>query len=215
MSLLYLLRERPADPEKICHWLVTYGQEPYRAGKAYGIYAETINSVAASRPQVRKQLTAAWDYAFSWVLEEPFSHHPALPATVLLAIMSVALLWGWLTEAAIFGLTWAGILRIGETLQATRSNLILPRDAVAQDTPTENQGKHAKHQAARVDPADIVALLDLAFARVAPESKLWPGSAATLTRRFGDLMRALQLPDESSGRHRAFDLSSLRPGGAC
>lgn len=91
VSLLYLVRERPADPEKICHWLVTYGQELYRAGKAFGIYAETINSVAASRPQVRKQLTAAWDYAFSRVSEEPFSHHPALPATVLLAIMSVAL----------------------------------------------------------------------------------------------------------------------------
>lgn len=103
-----------------------------------------------------------------------------------------------MTEAAIFGLTWAGILRIGETLQATRSDLILPRDAVAGTNyvllkirQPKTRGKHAKHQAARVDPADIVALLDLAFARAAPESKLWPGSAATLRRRFGDLMRAL------------------------
>ncbi|CAL1161226.1 unnamed protein product [Cladocopium goreaui] len=183
---------------------------------------ELLSAAERRRADERKQLTAAWDYAFSGVSEEPFSHHPALPATVLLAIMSVALLSGWLTEAAIFGLTWAGILRIGETLQATRSDLILPRDAVAGTNyvllkicQPKTRGKHAKHQAARVDPADIVALLDLAFARVAPESKLWPGSAATLTRRFGDLMRALQLPDESSGRHRAFDLSSLRPGGAC
>jgi hypothetical protein len=94
VSLLFLLHEKPADPEKLTFWLTSYGQELYKAGKAYGIFAETINSVAAARPQIRKQLTGAWDYAFSWLADEPFSHHPALPASVLLALMSVALLWG-------------------------------------------------------------------------------------------------------------------------
>ena len=34
--LTYLLSERPPDPEKICSWLVLYGKELYRSGKAYG-----------------------------------------------------------------------------------------------------------------------------------------------------------------------------------
>ena len=75
---------------------------------------------------------AAWDFAYSWVSEEPFSHHPALPASILLAIMAVAILWGWLAEAAIFGL--AGILRVGEILQATREDwLRAAKDKRAED----------------------------------------------------------------------------------
>ena len=71
----------------------------------------------------------AWDLAFAWQADEPREHHPAMPLSVLLAICSLALLWGWPHEAAIFAMTWSGILRIGETLAATREDLILPCDA--------------------------------------------------------------------------------------
>jgi hypothetical protein len=102
VSLRFLLQDKPPDPERISEWLVAYGRELFRTGKAYGIFAETINSVSAARPAIRKQLTLAWDYALSWVADEPFHHRPAMPASVLLAILAVALLWGWVEEAAIF-----------------------------------------------------------------------------------------------------------------
>ena len=54
VSLLYLLNERPADPEKISKWLVEYGREMYKTGKTYNSYAETVNAVAGARPQIRK-----------------------------------------------------------------------------------------------------------------------------------------------------------------
>ena len=57
-------------------------------------------------------------------------------------------------------------------------------------------------------------LLDIAFAKRGPHEKLWPLSSATLRRRFGDLMKALKLPDATNGRFKPFDLSSFRPGGA-
>eukprot|EP00435_Cladocopium_sp_Y103_P039317 s2363_g10.t1 len=180
----------------------------------------TEGRTPADWPQIRKQLAVAWDFAYSWI-EEPFGHHPALPASVLLAIMSVAILWGWLNEAAVFGLAWCGILRIGEVLQATRADLVLPRDAVSgtqyallKIREPKTRGRHAKHQAARVDPADVVLLLDIAFSGKGSTEKLWPLSAATLRRRFGDLMQALKLPQTNDGRLRPFDLSSFRPGGA-
>ena len=44
--------------------------------------------------------------------------------------------------------------------------------------------------------------------------KLWPFSAATLRKRFGDLLRAVGLPTERKGSLKPFDLGSLRPGGA-
>eukprot|EP00435_Cladocopium_sp_Y103_P017362 s4386_g4.t1 len=221
VSLTFLLRERPVDPEKICNWLVSYGKELYKSGKAYGIFAETINSVGAARPILKKQLTLAWDLAFSWIAGEPYGHHPAMPASVLLGLLSIALLWGWLTEAAILGMTWAGILRIGEALQACRRDLVLPRDAapgtyyaLLKIHEPKTRGRHAKHQAARIDPSDIVLLLELAFAKKSADEKLWPFSASTLRKRLGDLMHALKLPTGAADRSKQFDLSSLRPGGA-
>ena len=107
-----LLTAKPPDAEEISRWLVTYGQEMFLAGKAYGKFAETINGVAAARPIFRKQLVAAWDLAFAWLADEPFQHHPALSLAILLALMATALMWGWPIEAAIVGLTWSGILRI-------------------------------------------------------------------------------------------------------
>lgn len=222
VSLLFLLRERPADPEKIAAWLCVYGNELFRSGKAYGIFAETINSVASARPQIRKQLAAAWDLAFSWLHDEPFGHHPAMPASVLLSLLSVCLIWGWVREAAVFGLAWAGILRIGEVLQARRGDLVLPRDAapgtayaLLKIREPKTRGRHARHQAARVDPVDIIQLLDLAFSKCGPQAPLWPMSASTLRKRLDALMRAAKLPtgNEKAGV-RPFDLSSFRPGGA-
>ena len=90
---------KPADPEEISRLLVLYGQEMFLAGKAYGRYAETINAVASARPSWRKQLSGAWDLAFAWLADEPAQHHPALPLSILLAALSVALLWGWPIEA--------------------------------------------------------------------------------------------------------------------
>lgn len=61
ISLSYLLHEKPCDPGKISQWLVVYGRELFKSGKAY-----------RSRPELRKQLTQAWDLAVSWVAGEPF-----------------------------------------------------------------------------------------------------------------------------------------------
>ncbi|OLQ15595.1 hypothetical protein AK812_SmicGene21 [Symbiodinium microadriaticum] len=115
--------------EEISGILVSYGRSLFRAGAAYYRYSETINAVAAARPGIRRHLGSAWDLAFAWLSEEPHAHHKALPKGVLLAVLAAALSWGWLREAAVFALAWAGLLRIGEALNAYRRDLILPRDA--------------------------------------------------------------------------------------
>lgn len=130
ISLDDLLDSKPLDAETVAGALTEFGREMYYAGKPYGRFSETINAVAARRPAIRKALVQAWDLAFAWQADEPREHHPAMPLSVLLAICSLALLWGWPHEAAIFSMTWAGILRIGETLAATRADLILPWDGI-------------------------------------------------------------------------------------
>ena len=111
------LLDAPGDvSEKVANLLVGYGQALFRGGQPYYKYSETINAVAALKPSIRRSLTYAWDLAFAWLTEEPHCHHKAMPLGILLAVLSAALAWGWATEAALFGLAWAGLLRPGEVL---------------------------------------------------------------------------------------------------
>ena len=221
VMLSVLLPAKPPDPEEINRYLVLYGQEMFAAGKAFGRFAETVNAVLASRPLIRKQMTASWDLCFAWLADEPTQHHPALPLSILLAMMGLALMWGWPVEAAVFGLAWSGLLRIGEVIMAKRDDLILPDDAapgvryaLLRINSPKTRGRAARRQAARIDPPDLINLLSAVFGRLNKEKKLRPFSATALRKRFCALLSALGLPTKRLHGKRPFDLGSLRPGGA-
>ena len=147
------------------------------------------------------------DLAFAWLTEEPTIRHK-------LAVMSVALLWGWAAEAAVFGLTWTGLLRIGEVLNASRRDLVLPDDAAPGTRHVralKTRGRAARHQAAGVDPQDIVELLATVFGPLPAAAKLWPFSDGVLRRRLNAILTRLC---PLGGGQAVFDLASLRPGGA-
>ena len=78
----------------------------------------------------------------------------------------------------------------------------------------KTRGTAAKHQSARIDPADGVELLDAVFRHFEPEARLWGGSPSMLRRRFGELQKALGLPTVRSRTVVPYDMASLRGGGA-
>ncbi len=216
-----LIFSSPPDPEAVCHWLVAYGRELHAAGKSYNKYVETINGIATARPLLRRQMAQAWDLAFAWLQDEPHQHHPALPQSILLSMLSTALLWGWPVVAAILSMTWAGVMRIGEVVYATRRDLVLPTDSapdidyiLVRIKEPKSRGRAARHQSARIDPSDIVSLITKVFKGFAPSDRLWPSSAGTLRRRFNSLLTAVGLPTTRGPWGRPYDLGSLRPGGA-
>ena len=224
-SKRHLSRCRPVPPHKtdiecLVNFLTGYGRELFSAGIPYFHYVETINAISSRRATARRMLQGAWDVAFTWLSYEPSSHHVAMPPVILLAVLTACLLWGWRTEAGIFALAWGGLLRIGEATQATRSCLILPRDVLWTQAfillrirEPKTRLRAARHQAAKVEPADLVALIDAAFSRLAPTSRLWPFSAQTLRKRLDTILERLGVP---TGRthSRPLDLGSFRPGGA-
>ena len=207
--------------EEINVLLVQYGKLLYSAGRPYGHYSETINSVVAKRAVLRRNLQMAWDYAFAWVKAEPPVHHTACPWQVLLALVSTALMWGWITEAGMLSLIWGGLLRAGEAAKATRHDLLLPEDTrhtnrfallAIEEPKTRFTG--ARHQSTKVDAPDLLRVLSLAFGRLKAHERLWPFSGQTLRNRFRSLLRGLHIEGQIGKGLRGLDLGSLRPGGA-
>ena len=216
-----VINRKPLDPEEISGLLVDYGRELHFSGRSYNVFAETINAVVMARPLLKRQVVEAWNLAYAWLVDEPYEHHPAMPIGILTAMITLALSWGWAVEAAILAMTWAGVLRIGEVIQAVRGDLVLPTDSIGgvdyillKIHLPKTRGRSAKHQSARIDPKDLVALISAVFKRYPDSQRLWEFSPATLRRRFNSLQTAIGLPTQRSKGVRPFDLGSLRPGGA-
>ncbi|CAE7435814.1 unnamed protein product [Symbiodinium microadriaticum] len=219
-SLETLLQAKPFDPEDLCSWLTTYGRDLYNSGRPYWHYAETVNAVTAARPAFRRQAQGAWDLAFAWLAEEPYGHHTAMPLSVLLSVLTTCLYWGWVREAGCFALAWGALLRGGEICKALRKDLVFPADALGAQTfvllrisEPKTRSRAARHQAAKLEPSDLVQVVQLAFEKLPRESPLWPMSQQSLRKRFTTVLACLGI-DRAFGREKALDLGSFRPGGA-
>ena len=96
--------------------LAGYGQFLYDSGEPLGIYVDTINAVVDLDRSLRRQLQAAWDVADSWRALVPQRNHVPTPPVLSLAMISLALLWGWVDVAALIYLSFVAMLRPGELL---------------------------------------------------------------------------------------------------
>eukprot|EP00438_Fugacium_kawagutii_P020864 Skav209436 [mRNA] locus=scaffold805:189644:194096:- [translate_table: standard] len=221
IDLQELLVHYHTNVEEINLLLVRYGRVLFQRGKTYNQFAETINSLADRKPVLRRLLQGAWDLGFAWAKQEPSQHHIALPVPILLAMISTSLIWGWLEVAGLLALGFGALLRPGELTQATRQDLLLPADVgftighvLLSIAEPKTRFSQARHQSARLDSSDLVAVVDLACRTLPPGRKLWPYSAQTLRGRFKSLLASLELPTEHSAPLRCLDLGSLRSGGA-
>ena len=116
----------PPDYDLVNSVLTRYGRHLFSSGKPYYHFAETINSVSARRPLLRRSLQQAWGLCAMWTAFEPVEHHKAMPVQLLLGVLATCLIWGWTREAAIFAMCWGMLLRPGEMLAAKRCDIIFP-----------------------------------------------------------------------------------------
>ena len=112
------------------------------------------------------------------------------------------------------------LLRVSKATRATRGHLVFPADAFWMQTfvlgkidEPKTRGRAAKHQAAKLEPSDLVSIVSLAFESLPKTSRLWPHSNQSLRKRFDTVLERLQIPT-ARGPSRPLDLGSLRPGGA-
>ena len=221
IDLADLFDLQPQTTRKLNLLLTRYGRDLFEAGWPYSHYSEVINAVSGKEPALRRSLQPAWDLAFAWLREEPHSHHVALPWQVLLAMVTTSIMWGWPRVAGMLALTWGALMRVGETLAARRRDLLLPSDVgdtvsyglVSIHEP-KTRFKAARHQSARIDQPDLLAVVNMAFGHLSGNSKLWPYSASTLRSRFDNLVRRLGVDTWEGQGSKSLDLGSLRAGGA-
>ena len=221
IDIEFLLSSALQHSEDINTVLSHYGRQLYYAGRPYGHFAGTINAVVSRRAILRRHLQPAWDVAYSWMRNEPPTHHTACPWQVALALIATALLWGWTREAGIIALCFAGILRAGEGLKALRRDLLLPSDSLYMNDfillaidEAKTRFSTARHQCAKVDAADMVRVIQIGFSKLLPNEHLWPFSGQTFRNRFKSLQTSLGLPTAIHNGLKPLDVGSLRPGGA-
>ena len=201
--------------------MIQFGRRLYHSGKTYAQHAETLNALTSRKPGLKRMLTAAWDLGYAWNQQEPSHHHIPLPIPVLLAMISTSLMWGWLAMAGILSLGFGGLLRPGEIANALRRDLLTPVDTgnttnfcLLTVREPKSRFTFARQQSSKIDSADLVEVIVMAFQDLEPHCRLWPYSAQTLRARFKALLQALRLPSSSSRTQRCLDLGSLRSGGA-
>ena len=216
-----VIHASPPDVDLINQLLVTYGRWLFKEGKPFYHYCETLNGITTVRPQLRRTIQQAWDLAFMWGSFEPSEHHQAMPEQILIAVISVCWLWGWRREAAVFAMCWGALLRVGELLQAYRSDLITPEDVdftinyiLLKIKEPKTRYRAARHQSGKLEQADLCFVVSCGFQRLAKGDKLWQLSGSTLRTRLEKVLSRLLLPTQPGQFPKPLSLASFRPGGA-
>ena len=216
-----LVKRASHEPELLVRQLLQYGMQLYEAGRPYSHYAETVNGLGARHPSIRRLMSGAWDLAFAWLREEPYEHHQACPYQVLLAATTLSILCGWPRVAGAIVLMWGAVCRVGEVLNATRADLVLPTDmegalhaVMLRVGEPKTRFRAARHQVARMDWEDLVSFTIAVFDELKQQERLWPASPQLLRTRFKQLLEAMGLPTTHGPHGRPLDLGSLRAGGA-
>ena len=129
---------------------------------------------------MRRQLQRSWDLAFAWVRDEGPIHHLSTPWQILLAMVSLSITWGWIDVAGLMRLGFGALLRTGEMTGALRKDLLLPADtlhtndfALLSLQEPKTRCVAARHQRAKLDIEDLLAVVVVAFQHLQPHQRLW------------------------------------------
>jgi hypothetical protein len=182
------------------------------------IFVDAINAVTNLLPLWRQYMTPAWQIVKRWQQEEPGSCRMVLPPALMMAAVSLGLLWQWPIWTALALLGFTGMLHPCEFVYALRKHLVLPRDALSSQQvaylhiPSPKTKRLARRQHSRISDEFVVRLLDSVFGDYPMESRLCPFTASAFRSRWDAIFRHLGVSTRSVDR--GITPGSLRGSGA-
>ena len=117
-----------------CSVLRAYGNHFYMTGQPLYKWRHLCAFYQKNQLLLRPYMRLCWDLVTRWERICPTVHRNPVPVSVAKAMMSLALGWGWPRMAAVIGLSFHGVARVGEPLGAVRSCLLLPCDILEEET---------------------------------------------------------------------------------
>ena len=207
-----------AMPVLLAELVEVFGLHLFESGSSLYLLRRLITAIQRWNPSFRSHLGRCWQLVARWESLEPVSHRIPLPLVVFRAMVSVAVLWGWKRFAGVMILTFVGICRPGEPLNAIRRDLLLPRDLVVEDpntcylcirSPKGRKRGIGRIQHIKITEGCYTRFLDKVFGRLNPDIPLFFGSPGTFRRRWDAILGALSIPLKIG-----LTPASMRAGGA-
>ena len=205
-------------PEDLDRLLAEYGQQMWRSQRSLLDYSETINAVVDSDRGLRGRLPRAWEAAWVWRALTPSANRVPMPERVLMAMVAVAMSWGFPHVALLLLTSFSGLLRVHELRWLRMGSFMTPRRLMHDDgvmyviiEKPKMRRLAARRSYVRIDDVGIIQFAE-AIIRGRPEDAfLFNGSYAQLRDVFNALCAELRIPH---GAPSGLTLGSIRPGGA-
>ena len=195
-----------------------FGKFLYSSGQSIYLLRQLVTHIQRVDPGKRMHMYAAWQVLAKWEGLEPTIHRTPLPYVVYRALVSLSLALGWRRVAGIIVLTFEMICRPGEVLRATREDLLLPMDLVAEDPgrcflrirnpKSRRRGLGSTQHSKTSDPIAVL-FLQSVFGQLDKSTCLFEGSQSTFRKRWDHLLSLLHVPI-----NLGLTPASMRAGGA-
>ena len=111
MPLDTFLEAPDAYTNELDGWAKEFGQYLYDTGRPIGILVHLVLALEDAAPYLKKRLPKAADAIATWRGLMPAGHHLACPFKLWLALIALALCWGWCDVAIGLTLLFSGMLR--------------------------------------------------------------------------------------------------------
>ena len=185
--------------------LRAYGNWLFCNGGSLHHLRHTLLAAQRKYLNLRPFSKVVWELITRWEHAEPPQHRTPVPEPILKAVVTVGWLLGFRSFAAITLLAYYGLGRIGEVLQCTRQDLLLPSDDLWNQgtsaflrlgsSKTATRGRPKVQHLKIIDPT-AVALVAKVYSPLAKSEPLFSLSAAAYRYRWNAILRRLGLAAE-------------------
>ena len=183
--------------------LRSYGDLSFQNNGSLANYRHLILACQRWKPSCRPYTGTAWELVKRWEIQEPVTHRPPIPESLVKSLCATAWNLGWYEWTGVTLISFYGAGRLGEVIRCRRSDLIMPADTYEEGvhsvflqlrTFKSKYRQPAKIQHMKVSCKISVKILTKVYLNYKPLDKLFSGSSSQYRKRWDFLLRTFRIP---------------------